>query len=318
MSNPDSLFISCDWGSSNFRLRLVETDTLAVRAERRSGDGIIELNRRFGESPGSDRLKFFLDFLLAERAGLDPSSAPHPIVISGMASSGIGMQELEYGRLPFGGSPLELPVRRYLVAGDTTLLLVSGIRSEDDVMRGEETQAAGLLDELPDDRGTLVLPGTHSKHLRYEAGLVTAFRTYMTGELFRLLGTRSILANSVDPEVSRYVTDSAPFRDGVRRGADGGLDAGLFGVRAGELLGERDRRDSSHYFMGLLLGSELAYLAHSREPVTVAASESLAPAYHAAVDTLLPEGLFKCLEPAQLDRALLRGQAKILAQSPGG
>ena len=33
-------FISCDWGTSSFRLRLIETDTRQVLAESRSAQGI--------------------------------------------------------------------------------------------------------------------------------------------------------------------------------------------------------------------------------------------------------------------------------------
>ncbi len=46
-------FLSCDWGTSHLRLRLVETATLRVLAEMKTGDGAssIRLARRQNEEP---------------------------------------------------------------------------------------------------------------------------------------------------------------------------------------------------------------------------------------------------------------------------
>lgn len=91
-----------------------------------------------------------------------------------------------------------------------------------DVIRGEETQLAGALETLAHPGGslTVVLPGTHSKWVRVEEGVVTGFTTAMTGELYGLLTAHGILARTAaDP-----VADDAAFsrdwpRDGVREGS---------------------------------------------------------------------------------------------------
>src|SRR5690606_7599837 len=96
-----------------------------------------------------------------------------PILVSGMASSSIGWQDIPYARLPLpvDGSgltwhdlePLESPLGLHRV------VLVPGARSEVDVMRGEETELVGLF-TLPQAQGLadsslVIKPGTHSKHL---------------------------------------------------------------------------------------------------------------------------------------------------------
>jgi 2-dehydro-3-deoxygalactonokinase len=61
--NPFTHFISCDWGTTNFRLRVVETNNLAVLAEYASDLGVKALNDRFGNSGRTDRLFYFAEFI---------------------------------------------------------------------------------------------------------------------------------------------------------------------------------------------------------------------------------------------------------------
>ena len=42
-----------------------------------------------------------------------------------------------------------------------------------------------------------ILPGTHSKHMMSEDGMLIDFQTWMTGELFEIISTNSILNNSI-------------------------------------------------------------------------------------------------------------------------
>src|SRR5207244_2961662 len=60
-----------------------------------------------------------------------------------------------------------------------------------DVLRGEETQIFGALDPSVDS--LVITPGTHSKWCRVSGGRINGFRTYMTGELFAVLKSHSIL-----------------------------------------------------------------------------------------------------------------------------
>jgi len=65
-----------------------------------------------------------------------------------------------------------------------------------DVMRGEETQLLGAL-AMGHHSGWFVLPGTHSKWVELASGRILQLRTYMTGELFTLLGQHGTLAAAI-------------------------------------------------------------------------------------------------------------------------
>ncbi len=63
-----------------------------------------------------------------------------------MASSSIGMKELPYARLPFAldGGHVQLMYFREERVFPHEIMLISGVKSDHDVMRGEETQLIGL------------------------------------------------------------------------------------------------------------------------------------------------------------------------------
>jgi 2-dehydro-3-deoxygalactonokinase len=151
-------------------------------------------------------------------------------------------------------------------------------------MRGEEVQllgaaAAGLV---PPD-AALCLPGTHAKWAMLEKGVLTGFRTVMTGELFALLRNHSILSASLKGEVK---PDGA-FRQGVRRGLeDGTLAADLFGARARMLLGKLAEADAPSYVSGLLLGADLriGLTVVADGPVALIGDPALTRLYGAALD----------------------------------
>lgn len=125
-----------------------------------------------------------------------------------------------------------------------------------DVMRGEETQLAGALALHPDFDGVFCLPGTHSKWAQVSAGEVISFQTYMTGELFALLSTQSVLRHSLTTE--GY--DDASFDEGLSEALSRPerIAARLFSLRAEGLLHGLTAPQARSRLSGLLIGIELA------------------------------------------------------------
>ncbi len=64
-------------------------------------------------------------------------------------------------------------------------------------MRGEETQIVGGVDER-EERVLVALPGTHSKWACVDVGPLVDFMTFMTGEMWDVLLTHSILGRLAD------------------------------------------------------------------------------------------------------------------------
>jgi 2-dehydro-3-deoxygalactonokinase len=160
------------------------------------------------------------------------------------------------------------------------------------VIRGEETQVAGLIDREPGFYGLAILPGTHSKWVSVAAGGIDDFQTYLTGEMFELLSRHSFLRHSV-AESGRDLSTMPDFALGVRRTAKEGLPflTAIFSVRARQLLDGVSREDNLAYLSGLVIGGEIAAalatgrLAEGRT-IAIIGSESLARAYRRAFTLL--------------------------------
>ena len=124
-------------------------------------------------------------------------------------------------------------------------------------MRGEETQLAGALALHPGFDGVFCLPGTHSKWAQVSAGEVVSFQTFMTGELFALLSSQSVLRHSMgpagEPDLPAF---DAGLSDALSR--PDRIAAQLFSLRAQSLLHALPSAAARSRLSGLLIGIELA------------------------------------------------------------
>ena len=280
-------FTSCDWGTTNLRVRIVRDD--AVVTETRSGQGASSLN-----SPR--------EFREALAAAMHAMGAPKPVVISGMAGSSIGWKELPYARLPFRLDGSDAVVHE--IEPDT--FLISGVRSEDDVMRGEETELLGL--EVDREDAVVILPGTHSKHCVLKNGAMVAFRTFMSGELHALLSAHGILRQSMAPG-----WDEAAFLEGIDESTHGSLTSSLFKVRTRALLHGKCPESNSSFLSGLLIGSELSALPKD-VPLVLAAAGAIATPYRIAFRALGLDARSHIISDDEAAILAVRGQRKILEQ----
>jgi len=351
---PESCFLSCDWGTTSFRLRLVQTNNLQILAELKNHEGITATFQSWlsAQKPASERLAFYRDTLQAQITALQTSlndtnvSALPPIkplsgiplIISGMASSSIGMQELPYKSLPFNtnGEDLQVAIFEATASYPHPILLLSGVRSTDDVMRGEETQLIGCFPLRSGKQASLgggqgdgesqgrqesifIFPGTHSKHVRVRDNQVVGLRTYMTGEYFHLLTKHSILAGSIAESAGLTLTPNAqpvengrqlpptPFQQGVLDSIDANLLHQSFQVRTHQVLGQMSKEDNYHYLSGLLIGSECRDLLGTCLPITVVSDGTLQQQYAQALQTLVITGV----QLQDLNQAVIRAHARL-------
>jgi len=271
MEGSPMKFIACDWGTSRLRLRWHGPEGLREIA---SDDGASRLAVR-----GEDRVRVFREALREAMLQLD-APVGMPVLVSGMASSSIGWRELPYATLPFSLTGSDV-VGEWV---ESDVYLISGVRGESDMMRGEETQALGWAEQVGEalpDQATLILPGTHSKHLRIDRGAITGITTFMTGELFELLCQHSVLRHSVATDAPR---DPAAFREGVVASAEDRLTSTLFQVRTRQVLAAQTGAANRSFLSGLLIGSELRALGSGETPIVLAAGPALREAYSLAAD----------------------------------
>lgn len=314
-----NLYLSCDWGTSSFRLRLVETKTAAVLYEIHSSDGIRKMFERFSALPSKNgkRLHFYQEFLLKQIKLLEKKAGSSfkyvPLIFSGMASSSIGLKELPYGNLPFSLKDPKLPYE-WLKATEAfpyDLLLISGLSSGTDVLRGEETQVLGLARSHKLDQGLVIIPGTHSKHIHIKEGKVQDFRTFMTGEIFEIISKHSILKHSVSN--TQKFPDFIAFRKGVSEGAAGELLNVLFKVRTNTLFDKLSPQSNFYYLSGLIIGSELALLKKQEPSAIYLCGEGVMQnLYNEALLKLeLTEGL-QTLSEQEVNQLVIHGHMQFL------
>ncbi len=239
----DDGVIAIDWGSSRLRAWLLDADGTIV-ARRDGDDGAIGL--------AGDRFDAVLARVVGDWAAARPRA---PLIACGMVGARGAWTEAPYVDVPAGIDAIRSRLARVDTSLGRPLAIVGGLRStEPDVLRGEETQALGT--GLAD--GLLCMPGTHAKWLRLRGGVVDAFATWFTGELFDLLGTHGSLAKAFGGPAP---VDGAAFDEGVALAlapqADERWLHALFGFRA-RVVGrgspgaiERSR------LSGWLLGTEL-------------------------------------------------------------
>jgi 2-dehydro-3-deoxygalactonokinase len=317
-----NLLLSCDWGTSNFRLRLVDSDRREAIGEVSGPDGVAAVYSRWretGQGP-KERLWFYQSVLAKEiehlRRQTTYSLAGLPLVMSGMASSSMGMVELPYRSVPMVLTGQDL-IRVAIPARDGfnhSILLVSGVRTKEDVMRGEETQLVGCA-AVGNDERIYIFPGTHSKHVRVRAGRAVDITTFITGECFQLLATKSILSISVSAASSDGGAVSADFIQGVR---DSQRFASIlhtaFRVRTRQILSGISREANYQYLSGVLIGEELKVLTGTELPIMIVGAGRMKEYYAAACEELGCSEV--CVTDADL--ALVRGHCRVLEFGEGG
>ena len=237
-------WIAVDWGTTHLRAWSM-TDAGDILDHANSSDGMGSL--------APDQFEPALLRLVQTWLGTGPT----PVLACGMVGAKQGWTEATYATVPCPATATTL-TRAPTLDPRLAVHIIPGIcqNSPADVMRGEETQIAGYLAQNPDFDGILCLPGTHSKWAHISAKEIVSFRTFMTGELFALLSSQSVLRHSIDStgwddDAFAEALDSTLSRPES-------LAARLFSLRADHLLHDQSPQIARARLSGLLIGAELA------------------------------------------------------------
>jgi len=241
---PDAALLAIDWGTTSARAYRVAANG-DILDSRSAPLGISQVAQaRFAEA-------------LASLLG-DWRDAPVPRIACGMIGSRQGWIEAPYNDCP---APLADLAAGVVHTPDRELAIVPGVRARDAngmpvVMRGEETQILGGVDDR-EERVLLALPGTHSKWALVESGRIVQFVTFMTGEVWHVLITHTILGRLA----AAPPAGAAPGA-GFERGLTRGLGAGsilhdAFSARSLALMNELAPEEVSDWLSGLLIGREV-------------------------------------------------------------
>ena len=290
-------YIAVDWGTTNRRAWLIDAQG-NVAGEFSDNLGLMSVPPAGFDSAVAE---------IREQLGV------YPMLLAGMVGSDKGWRKAPYLKCPadaqmLAGAILWVEPRHTgIVPG------VCQIKGRADVMRGEETQALGAMAEAAISSDAYIChPGTHTKWITLKQGRIDSFQTTMTGEIFNLLKTNSILS----AQMGAAVTVGSAFQAGldeIRAGVP--LLAALFAVRARYLL-EHGEAAGASFASGLLIGSDVqAGLAQADASQTVAiiGQSDLCQLYETAID----HAGFKS-EVIDGNRAFLAGIRSIIHCLPTG
>jgi 2-dehydro-3-deoxygalactonokinase len=267
-------WIAVDWGTSNLRAWAMDDEQAIANAA--SEAGMARLSR-----------DDFEPTLLSVVDGWLTSGRKTRIVACGMVGARQGWMEAAYASVPC--TPVTQTIAPECRDPRLEVHILGGIRQlhPPDVMRGEETQIAGVLLREPGFEGVICLPGTHTKWVEVAGGIITRFQTFMTGELFELLSTQSVLRHSM-PAGTAW--DDEAFVAAVVESAmdTHALAARLFSVRAATLVADLMPAAAKARLSGLLIGAELAATRAmwSRQRVLIAGNGRQANLYSEALTRL--------------------------------
>jgi 2-dehydro-3-deoxygalactonokinase len=217
-----------------------------------------------------------------------------PVLLSGMIGSEQGWAVSPHISLPARLADLAAALHAvpitdkrcaYIVPGLTTV----GVHGVHDIIRGEETQIVGALDDLATEESVLCLPGTHSKWVTVADGAISGFQTALTGETLAILSDNSILGrlmeNSAGDENDKEET---AFVQGLTRATErGGLLHHLFGVRSQGYCRVIPRSGLRLYLAGILIGHEIRGMREiypQLKSITIIAGQEIAERYGRAFE----------------------------------
>lgn len=242
-------WIAIDWGTTNFRAFLMDNQHVIDRTARSCG--LLSIDNHAFASTLQQNLSSWLK-----------DHGPLPIMMAGMVGSRQGWHEVPYAPLPCDISNLISKTFAFDTPWGSPAWIVPGVNGtsqygQPDVMRGEEVQLLGLNTLHPANEIFALLPGTHSKHAQIVDGKITAFSTFMSGELFSLLSQHSILGRALPQQEE----DPQTFLLGVETASRGTAFSHLiFSARTRRLTGEIPDAHVHSYLSGLVMGYELLAL----------------------------------------------------------
>lgn len=285
-------WMAVDWGSSNLRAWGLDKHDHVI-AHASSEKGMLSLK--------ADEYEAELHRLVADWL---PDSGQINVMVCGMAGARQGWREAAYLPVPTRLDQLSqgavMPtlsndrLRVYLLPG---LSQTRSASAHFDVMRGEETQLAGLIADNASFSGLACLPGTHAKWATLESGAVTEFTTYLTGELYQLLARQSVLQHSIGSDDLNDPACRNAFISAVSEiyEAPETLSSRLFGLRAQDLLdgrlpsGEKRGAVLAARLSGLAIGLELSGACHERAndaSITLIGNQTLCHRYTLALNAV--------------------------------
>lgn len=265
--------ILIDSGTTNSRLRLVENMEIkdVVKIEVGVRNTAIEGSNEKLKQKLSTGIKHLL-----KQNELVPEDIFY-IIAAGMITSNLGIYEVPHIEAP---AKMDQFVNQSKIFKDEVFLnipciFVPGMKNngvgsleessqtinEFDIMRGEEVEAFGLLEQLnPAGDGLLVLPGSHTKFVFVnENRMLVSCLSTLGGELLKAGRDQTILSDAIG---KRLITEILPDRliEGSQMASKVGVTRSLYQIRLLQLFSTQSENERANYYTGAILQSDIEAL----------------------------------------------------------
>ncbi|MCF0237122.1 MAG: 2-dehydro-3-deoxygalactonokinase [Sphaerochaetaceae bacterium] len=197
------------------------------------------------------------------------------IYASGLVTSPFGLKEVMYISVPISFENYTKEIVPFFEDRffHRTINLMPGLRRlEDDFnfvnnVRGEETEVIGLsskLSEMGINKALILLPGSHSQGVFYNNGIIEAFISNYTGEVFQAIRKETLLSVVFDDKYKAL--DENMISMALDNLEKFGFNRALYICHAMRLMGQRSPQERYAYGEGVINGGLLKsfsyYLEH--------------------------------------------------------
>ena len=325
-------FVFLDCGSAAMRFYFIENDQVVqIHKEER---GINSFASR-------EELKGFLkeafDRFLErmDRASSEVSF----LMASGMITSDMGLKNVPHLTAPAGASELAMGID--VLKGeespfDQPLLLVRGIKNagimeefahleESDLMRGEELQALGVLEQfaISDTAVSIIELGSTTKLIEVdESGRIAGSYTALSGQTYQAIIDGTFIGGSVKSDGTAKPEgyyDESIVRDAVAAVERDGFLRSVMTVRFAGVLLKKAWYERQLYYSALFAGDDKNWLIRrigKAEKVYLVGNESRCRIYETVIGDSLDCQIIRISDSQQVNRLAVDGARLLVRQYP--
>ena len=237
------------------------------------------------------------------------------ILASGMITSEFGLCKLDHIVAPAGVKELNEAMEEVIFEDISKIpfVFIRGIKmlgddfAETDMMRGEETEFAGLSSGKG---GVYILPGSHSKVIfADESGRITSFHTMLTGEMMAALSQNTILKDAVDLSMSELSEEY--LLKGYEYCRECGINKALFKVRILKNIFGKDADETYSFFVGTILCGEIEEIVKLKpERIVIGGKKQIKKAMYCILKNASDSEVV-CIDDKDVDNCVSLGVIRI-------
>lgn len=204
------------------------------------------------------------------------------IVSSGMVTSELGLYELPHLVTPVGATELAKGIKKVTIDEITSIpfLFIPGVINNDalpDMMRGEEAECIGLIENLKSvKRVAVILPGTHNKIVLVKNKKIVSISSMMSGELLSALWHNTILSINL-PQTPSDSFDADALLEGAHYCKKYGLTDAALRVRSMAKANTKTAEWLGSYLIGAVLYCDIIAIKEKAKgyPLLIGGSAAL-------------------------------------------